>query len=143
MHINMSGNKTRAGFATVELLVILIVIGIVFSAFVTTFVAIQNINKKASDVQTANALAFEKVQQYENTLFSSLSDTTPSGTLVEVEDFSADLPTALQTPRVGKVYINTVSPTLKHIVVSIEYGQGGTKQDIQYATFIQRNGLGQ
>lgn len=139
----MSGMKNRAGFATVELLVTLIIIGIIFGAFITTFVAIQNINKKASDIQVANAYAFEKVQAYENTLFSSLESTTPSGSLIEVEDFSDTLPNTLQSPRVGKVYTNTISPTLKHIVVSVEYGSGGTKQDIQYATFIQRNGLGQ
>lgn len=139
----MSVKKSGAGFATIELLVTLIVIGIVFSAFVTTFVAIQNINKKAGDVQTANALAFEKVQQYENTIFTSLTDTSPNGTLVEVEDFSTDLPQSLQPPRVGKVYINSVSPTLKHIVISVKYGATGSEQDIQYATFIQRNGLGQ
>ncbi len=139
----MSVKKSGSGFATIELLVTLIVIGIVFSAFVTTFVAIQNINKKAGDVQTANALAFEKVQQYENTIYTSLTDTSPNGTLVEVEDFSTDLPQSLQPPRVGKVYINSVSPTLKHIVVSVKYGSTGSEQDIQYATFIQRNGLGQ
>lgn len=139
----MSVLKKRAGFATVELLVTLIVIGIVFGAFITTFVAIQNINKKAADIQTANAIAFAKVQEYENIPFTSLTDTTPGGTLIEIEDFSTDIPTSLQATRVGKVYINTVSPTLKHVVISVSYGSGNTQQDIQYATFIQRNGLGQ
>lgn len=139
----MSVLRAKAGFATVELLVTLIVIGIIFGSFITTFVAIQNINKKASDIQVANSLAFEKVQEYENTSFSNLAATSPDGTLVEVEDFSDSLPGSLKSPRVGKVYVNTVSPTLKHIVVSVEYGSNPTKQDIQYATFIQRNGLGQ
>lgn len=132
-----------AGFSTIELLVTLIIIGIVFGAFVTTFVAIQNINKKSSDIQIANSYGFEKVQQYENIPFTSLANTTPAGSLIEIEDFSSTLPESLQSPRVGKVYANSVSPTLKHIVISIEYGSGSSKQDIQYATFIQRNGLGQ
>jgi type II secretory pathway pseudopilin PulG len=139
----MSRIAKSDGFSTVELLVVLIVIGIVFGAFVTTFVSIQNINKKAADIQIANGLAFEKIQQYENTVFTNITATTPSGTLVEVEDFSNDMPEFLALPRVAKVYVNTVSPTLKHIVVSVSYGSGGAQLDLQYATFIQKNGLGQ
>lgn len=133
----------NGGFSTVELLVTLIAISIIFGAFTTTFVTIQSINKQTSDVQQSNNVAFEKLQSYENTLFTSLPDTVPQGSLEEVEDFSTELPTTLPSPRVGKVYINTVSPTLKHVVVSVEYGPDATKQNFQYASFIQRNGLGQ
>lgn len=134
--------RNQDGFSLVELLITLIVIGVAFGAFVTTFTAIQNINKKSIDINTANALAFAKVQDYENTNFNSLTSTTPQGTLVQVEDFSNTLPTTLQTPRVGKVYINTVSPTLKQIVVDITFGSGGDQRRVQYADFIQKNGLG-
>lgn len=141
----MRGIKQRHshGFSTVELLVTLMTVGILFSAFVTTFVSIQNINKKSHDMQTANTAAFSKMQSYENTLYTNLADTTPTGELQEVEDFSDELNETLRTPRVGKVYINTVSPTLKHVVVSVEYGSGNGQQIVQYATFIQRNGVSQ
>lgn len=131
------------GFSTVELLVTLLAISIVFGAFTTTFVTIQGINKQTNDVQHANSVLFQKLQEYENTLFTSLPDTSPQGSLEEVEDFSDELSDALPEPQVGKVYVNAVSPTLKHVVVSVEYGPDATKQNFQYATFIQRNGIGQ
>jgi type II secretory pathway pseudopilin PulG len=131
------------GFSTVELLVTLIAISIVFGAFTTTFVTIQGINKQTNDVQAANNALFQKLQEYENTLFTSLPVTIPQGSLEEVEDFSDELSNTLPEPRVGKVYINSVSPTLKHVVVSVEYGPDATKQNFQHATFIQRDGFGQ
>ena len=131
-----------SGFAVVELLITLIIIGVAFGAFMVTFTTIQNINKKALDINKANTQAFAKLQDYENQNFTSLPTTTPTGSLQEVEDFSSSLPTTFQKPRTGKVYVNTISPTLKQVVVSIEFGSGGDKRIIQYADFIQRNGLG-
>jgi len=135
-------SKPSRGFSTVELLVTLMSVGILFGAFITTFVGIQNINKKSHDMQTANTAAFAKLQSYENTPYANLPDTLPSGSLQEVEDFSDELDAGLRTPRVGKVFINSVSPTMKHIVVNVEYGEGASHQAVQYATFIQRNGVG-
>lgn len=132
----------QKGFTVVELLITLIVIGIVFGAFLTTFTAIQNISKKAQDVNTANALAFAKAQEYENKNYTTLPSTAPSGTLQQVEDFSSSLPSTFESPRVGKVYINTVSSSLKQVVVNIQFGSGDAQRIIQYADFIQKNGLG-
>ena len=133
---------SEGGFSVVELLITLIVIGVVFGAFTTTFTSIQNINKKALDVNSASVSAFSKLEEYENKNFTTLPTTTPGGTLVEVEDFSSTLNTTLEAPRVGKVYVNTISPTLRQVVVTVEYGSGPAKRVIQYATFIQRSGLG-
>jgi len=129
------------GFATVELLVTIVTIGLIFGAFITTFTTIQNINKKSRDIQKANTIAFEKTQTYENTDFNDLPDTIPPGTLQEVEDFSDEIPRTVQPPREGKVFINTVSPTLKHVVVRVQFG-GDSGQIIQYVNFIQQNGVG-
>lgn len=134
--------KDARGFSVLELLITLIVIGVVFGAFMTTFTSIQSINKKSIDVSTANSIAFAKVQEYENKDFTSLPTTTPTGTLVQVEDFGASLPTNLESPRTAKVYVNTISPTLKQVVVDINFGGGATQRIIQYATLIQKNGLG-
>jgi hypothetical protein len=138
----LSIRQNQNGLSVVELLITLIVMGVSFGAFITTFLTIQNINKKTIDINRANAIAFEKMQYYENTSFSSLPATTPTGTLVQVEDFSSSLPGSFESPRVGRVYINTVSPTLKHVVVSVEFGSGDGKRIMQYANFIQQNGLG-
>jgi type II secretory pathway pseudopilin PulG len=132
----------ECGIAIVELLITLIIIGVAFGAFMVTFTTIQSINKKAIDISRANALAFAKVEEYENKNFTSLPSTTPTGSLIEVEDFSASLPTTMEKPRVGKVYVNTVSGNLKQIVVDIKFGSGSSQRVIQYANFIQRNGLG-
>jgi prepilin-type N-terminal cleavage/methylation domain-containing protein len=130
------------GFSIVELLITLIIIGVAFGAFMVSFTTIQNINKKALDIAKANSLAFGKMEEYENKLFTALPSTTPTGTLVQVEDFSNSLPSSFESPRSGKVYVNTVSNTLKQVVITVEFGSGSSKRTIQYANFIQKNGLG-
>jgi Tfp pilus assembly protein PilE len=130
------------GFSVVELLITLVVIGVTFGAFVTSFTSIQNIYKKAIDINYANAAAFAKLQQYENLNYNSLPNTAPQGTLQQVEDFSASLPTTLQKPRTGIVYINTVSSTLKQVVVDVRFGSGPSERQVQYADFIQKYGVG-
>lgn len=130
------------GFATVELIVTLIVIGLIFSAFIGTFTTIQNLNKKSSDIQKANNIGFEKSQEYENMAFASIPGSGAPGSLVEVEDFSSQLSSTIPAPRVGKVFVDNLSPTLKHIVINVEFGQNATKQSVQYVNFIQRNGVG-
>jgi len=67
--------------------------------------------------------------------FSSLPSTTPQGTLVQVEDFTPSLPSALQKPRSAIVYINTVSPSLKQVVVNVQYGDS-TAQNTFLNTLI-------
>ena len=139
----MTGLKQdNNGFSIVELLITLIVIGVLFGAFLISFTSIQNINKKATDINVGNQLAFAKVQEYENKDFNTLPATNPQGSLQSVEDFSSSLPGTLESPRTGIVYINTVSPTLKQVVVNIQFGSGPSQRVIQYGNFIQKNGLG-
>jgi prepilin-type N-terminal cleavage/methylation domain-containing protein len=138
--VRLEGNQS--GFSIVELLITLVIIGITFGAFMVTFTTIQNINKKALDVAAANNVAFAKMQDYENQAFNTLPTTTPQGSLKMVEDFSSSLPTSLQSPRVGQVFVNTVSGSLKQVVVNVSFGSGGAQRQIQYANFIQSNGLG-
>ena len=130
------------GFSVVELLVTLIVIGIAFMSFTVTFAGLENISKKGTDIALANQHAFGKLQEYENLNYSNLPATVPTGTLQEVEDFSASLPGVLETPRVGKVYINTQSGSLKQVVVRITFGSGEAQRFLEFVTFIQKNGLG-
>lgn len=140
----MSGKlkQDESGFSVVELLITLIIIGIFFGSFTLAFTSIQSINKKANDIMDANQIAFSKMQEYENKSFDSITTTSPSGTLVEVENFSASLPVKLESPRVGKVYVNTASPTLKQVVITIEFGSGPSIRRIQYGGFIQSQGVG-
>ena len=134
--------KTDQGFTLIELLITLVVIGVVFLSFTTTYAGITNISKKGTDVASASQMTFAKLQQYENLNYNSLPSTTPLGSLVQVEDFSSSLPAILDKPRIGIVYINTVSTTLKQIVVKVTFGSGASQRYIEYDTFIQKNGLG-
>lgn len=134
--------ENQSGFSAVELLITLIIIGVFFGSFTLAFTSIQSINKKANDVMDANQLAFSKVQEYENKSFNNIPAPSPGGSLVEVENFSASLPVKLENPRVGKVYVNTVSPTLKQVVVQIEFGSGSSVRRVQYGDFIQLQGVG-
>jgi prepilin-type N-terminal cleavage/methylation domain-containing protein len=135
-------SKNQAGFSIVELLVTLVIIGTTFSAFMVTFTTIQSTNKKSLDISQSNNIAFQKIQQYENTIFTSLPNTSPIGSLQMVEDFSSELPSSLESPRVGQVFISTQSSTLKQIVVNITFGSGEGQRQIEYASLIQNNGLG-
>ncbi|MDB5160918.1 MAG: hypothetical protein JWO96_298 [Candidatus Saccharibacteria bacterium] len=125
-----------------ELLITLLVVGIVFLAFTTTFAGIANISKKGTDVASASQTAFAKLQEYENLNFNNLPSTTPTGSLQQVEDFSSSLPSVLESPRSGLVFINTSSSTLKQVVVKVTFGSGATQRYIEYTTFIQKQGLG-
>lgn len=131
-----------SGFATVELLVTIIIIGLVLGAFITTYNTIQNINKKTRDIQKSNIIAFEKLQKYENTDFANLPNSTTNGSWDEIEDFSSEIPKTVDSPRVGKAYVNTSSNTLKQIGIQVEFGSGSSKQIITYVTYIQKNGVG-
>ncbi len=139
---NTKLRKSSSGFTVVELLITLGIILSVFGAFIIAFTTIQSINKKALDIISANTAAFSKIEEYENKNYTSLPSTLPVGTLQEVEDFSSSLPTTLKNPRVGKVYINSTSSTLKHVVVTVNYGSGADLRTLQYSSFIQRNGVG-
>jgi prepilin-type N-terminal cleavage/methylation domain-containing protein len=130
------------GFTVIELLITLLVVGIVFLSFTTTFAAVSNISQKGSDIALASQAAFGKLQEYENLNYNSLPNTTPTGSLQQVEDFSASVPSNLESPRSGLVYINTSSNTLKQVVVRVTFGSGPTQRYIEYTTFIQKQGLG-
>ncbi len=134
--------QNSGGFSVVELLITLVVVGVVFIAFTTSFASISNISKKGTDIATAGQLAYAKLQEYENLSFASLPSTAPIGTLQQVEDFSASLPGVLEAPRSGLVYINTSSSTLKQVDVKLTFGSGSTQRYIEYVTFIQKNGAG-
>jgi prepilin-type N-terminal cleavage/methylation domain-containing protein len=136
----MNKNQQQ-GFSAIELLITLIVVGIVFMAFTTTYAGLLNLTKKGTDIATASQIAFAKLQEYENYNYNDLP-AGGSGSLAVVDDFSSSLPAVLEAPRVGQVYINSSSPTLKQIVVRVAFGAGPAQRYIEYTTFIQKHGVG-
>lgn len=134
-------NKNQLGFSAVELLITLIVVGVVFLSFTTTYAGLLNLTKKGTDIATASQLAFAKLQEFENDNYNNLP-AGGDGSLVSVDDFSSSLPAVLEAPRTGNVYINSVSPTLKQVVVRVSFGSGPAERFIEYTTFIQKHGVG-
>lgn len=139
--------RHEAGFSAIEMLITIIVIGMVFGAFTTTFVTLTQITTKSKYVTLANSAAFAKLQDYENMPFATLPGPPPPSppgsptTTQEVETFSSSLPTLLPTPRVGTVQIETISATMKRVIVTVEYGSGTYKRTVRYDNYIQQSGL--
>lgn len=139
--------RNEAGFSAIELLITIIVIGMAFSAFTTTFVTLSQISAKSRHVALANTAAHSKLQEYENMTYDSLPGPpppTPPGsptTTQEVENFSNSLPTSLPPPRTGIVQIETISATLKRVTVIVEYDTASNKKTFKYDNYIQQKGL--
>lgn len=134
---------SQSGFSVIELIIVLTIATLMFQSFALTFSAIQNINKRAYDITLANGAAYTKLQSYESLRFdNALLQTTAIGAVEEKEDFSATLSDHLAPPRVGKVYVNSVTSTLKQVSIVVEFGGTDRKQTIRYTTLIQKDGLG-
>ncbi|RWZ79731.1 MAG: hypothetical protein EOT04_00520 [Candidatus Chaera renei] len=131
-------NKS-AGFSVVEMLITLFIVTLAAVLLTNMYASATVYTDRATDLLTANALAYQKLQNYENRDFAAIPfklDGTP------VEDFSAELPPSLPPPHEGKVFISQQSATLKYIFVRVKYGSGGGAQTIEYGDFVQSGGLG-
>lgn len=142
-------SKNSLGFTVIELLITLIVVGVVFLSFTITYTGVQNITKKSTDIAVAGQIGFAKLQEYENLNFTTLQNApynTATGVLTKITtdsyNFTASLPSVLENPRSGEVWITTFSPTLKQVIVKVIFGSGPSQRYIEYDTFIQKSGVG-
>ncbi len=128
-----------AGFSVIEMLITLFIVTLAAVLLTNMYASATAYTDRATDLLTANSLAYQKLQNYENRDFASIPfklDGTP------VEDFSSQLPSSLPPPHEGKVFISQQSATLKYILVRLKYGSGGGAQTIEYGDFVQAGGLG-
>lgn len=133
--------KNQSGFSAVELLVILFILSIAFIAFAGLFITIKNTNMRAKMATEANRAAFSKLQEYENKSFDDITVGNIANSY-EVEDFSPSLSTRLNDPKSGKVFVESVTPTLKLVKVQVNYFSGIGDRPIHYSTYIQQSGVG-
>ena len=134
-----TGTRREDGFSAIEMIISIVVIGIIYGAFANTFITLNSIIFKSKIITSANQMASNKMQEYENMAYSLLP---PGDTSVESEDFSSSLDYILPEPRSGKVFVSAISPTLKLITVKVSYGAGAAINTIEYQTYIQQNGVG-
>lgn len=142
----MKIKKSETGFTIPELLTTLFVLSIAFFSFTTLFLTILTINERSSNLLTANAAAFAKMQQYENTDFLSIP--TGTGPDYQVENFTASLPNSLvdaQGTVVSRFYVDpgtmVESSTLKVIEVTVTFRSGQNQDEIIYTNYIQISGV--
>lgn len=134
-------NKHSEGFSTVELLYTLIIAAMFLTMFYQTYVIAEALSGRAYDLARVNEKVYQKVQQYENREFTTIS--TPNGTTpTEIEDFVADLPDNIAQPATAKVFTAALTPTLKAVNVKATYGSGNSQRIVEYTTYIQESGLG-
>lgn len=131
--------KTQTGFTVVELMVTLFVVASTFIVIATTYSMVARLTDKSQDFLTANSIAHQKLQEYENEEFTNI----PSGPVETPfeNDFSSELPASLTGPREGKVFITAQTPTLKYVFVRVAYYSTGSKQILEYGSYIQQGGL--
>lgn len=133
------------GFTIPELLVTLFVLVTAFISFTTLFVAIDSVSTKNKLLLDANGAAYAKIQEYENMEFTNIptGSTCDDGSKTnEVEDFSGSLPSSLFAPKTGKVYVVSVTQSLKLICVEVSYRDNNGNKLIEYADFIHESGYG-
>lgn len=137
---NNGRNRIKNGFTVIELLITLFVVAAAFLLISTTYSMVARMTDKSEDFLSANSIAYQKLQRYENDEFTNI----PSGPVdapYEV-DFGAELPSSLSGPTEAKVFITDQTPTLKYIFVRLTYHSTGIKQTLEYGSYVQQGGLG-
>ncbi len=129
------------GFSIIELMVTLFVLGTVLTSVLSMFAQVDYITDRARELLLAHTSAFEKLQTYENKSFTSIIPGS-SGSSYQVEDFSASLPSNLTGPKTARVYVKSISPTLKRVDVQVAYQDRRVQRILNYTTMVQESGLG-
>ena len=136
--------NNQAGYLLVEILVSLFVVVIL----VTVGALILNISNgarsRAENFGEANALAFAKIQEYELKDFSDIPNGI-AGNNFEIEDFSAEVEARPENKFKNvdaKVFSEAESGSLKRLWLSLYYEFGSGGFTVEYATYIQVDGVG-
>jgi prepilin-type N-terminal cleavage/methylation domain-containing protein len=135
----MNALPRQKGFSVVELLITLAVACMGVIIIGTIYATAGRLADRSTDLLAANAVAYGKLQSYENKGFANIPYTT-DGTAVE--DFSSSIPSSIPGARTGFVYVSRQSSTLKYIFIRVTYGSTSAPKVIEYGDFIQSGGLG-
>jgi len=138
--------KREVGFSLIEIMLSLILSSIVLTVGYQMLILGSQLNTRTETLLAANAIAFAKVQEYENKTFTNIpagNSTTP----FEIEDFSTQMISdsgGFINSGTAKVYSNFEpnSGSLKKLNVTVDFQYGSRTRKIEYATFIQLGGVG-
>ncbi|PLS80602.1 hypothetical protein CYG49_05030 [Candidatus Saccharibacteria bacterium] len=133
-------HSSSEGFSIVELIVTLTVATIAVVIILSMHATAGRLTDRSTDLLAANEIAFAKLQEIENKPFSSI-ESGPVDTPKET-NFDSQVPTSLPSPRIGRTYVSSPTPTLKYVLVRVKYGQGVGEKVVEYGTYIQEGGLG-
>lgn len=131
-------DKKSGGFSAIELLVIIVLLSIVFSAFASSYNLISQANKKSQHMNIASNLAFSKLQEYKNKQFGTIGGDSSSQDSVVVEDFAKQFPDSFVAPKTATVSVSNQSEDIKQIIVRVNYGRDGDIRKINYIDFVRR-----
>lgn len=142
MAIKQKTESKEQGFTIVELLATLIIGALYITVFFQLYGLVDRVSTDSYRLAASNQIVYEKLQEYENREFDSISILNGE-TPTEIEDFTSTLPSDLPDPVEAKVISAQITPTLKAVTVRATYGASGEGQRIiEYVSYIQESGLG-
>lgn len=130
--------KKNGGFSAIELLVMIIILAITFTGFVSGYNLITQANKKSQNMNTASNLAISKLQEYQNKRYEDINASSGFGETTIVENFGSEFPASFNAPKTATVSVSNQSSDSKQIIVNVVYGNGDQKRKISYIDFIRR-----
>ena len=140
----MRKQNENGGYLLVEILVAMFVIVILVTVGALILNVSNGARSRAENLGEANAIAFAKIQEYELKDFASIPNGSP-GSNYEIEDFAAEITSRPENKFKNveaKVYSEGISGSLKRLWLTLTYDFGTGGFTIEYATYIQIDGVG-
>jgi prepilin-type N-terminal cleavage/methylation domain-containing protein len=128
--------NSQAGFALVELLVTLILIGLTVGWLAGLFITVQNLQSQSQYTDMATRAAQREIETLRNDNYASL---TPGQTI----DFGSSLPSALPKGSTGTVQVSQPTADLRRVDVTVGYKVNGKQRNITLSSLIGVIGITQ
>jgi prepilin-type N-terminal cleavage/methylation domain-containing protein len=126
----------QEGFALVELLVTIILIGLTVGWLSTLFITTQGVQHQTQYTDSATRAAQREIETLRNDNYASL---TPGQDI----DFSDDLPPTLPDGSNGTVEVSQPASDLRRVDVTVTYRSGGQQHDVKLSSLIGVIGITQ
>jgi prepilin-type N-terminal cleavage/methylation domain-containing protein len=136
--------KHQGGFTIIEVLIALVLLTMLISISLEITLYSNQANEKSQAYGEANNQVFSKLQEYELRDFNDI----PNGSGLsdyEIEDFSDEAENNsdnLLRDVEATVHSQGISGSLKKLTAKITYTHDGEERLIEYATYIQIDGVG-
>ncbi len=137
-------DKRQTGFTVIEVLIGLLLLTILISVSLEIVLYSAQSNEKSRSYNEANTQVFAKLQEYELKDFTDIANGN-STNQYEIEDFSSEATANSNGLLQGvdaTVHSQPISGSLKKLTAKITYTHNGQSRLIEYATYIQIDGVG-